>query len=597
MPKQLAEGKNARDAIPASTGEKAAPAPPLPYAPQRDWLWGFVLLLAVVLTYTPVWQAGFVWDDRTFLTANPRIVGPLGLKEIWTTPAADICPLALTVVWVEHKLWGLQPLPYHLVNVLLHAACAILLWRVLRRLRIPGAWLGAALWALHPVQVETVAWITELKNTQSCLFYLLAIRFFLRWRELDEARGKGIERNYMLALLFTILAILSKPSTVILPAVLGLCWWWTDKKWHWRNLSRLTEFFLIAVAPSFWAIVQQKYYSEAVGIEWSQTWPERLVIAGKAIWFYLGKLIWPYPLMAIYPRWEIAASHPAAYLPLAMAVLALLIPWCYRNQGWRAVLFAFAYFLVALLPVLGFFDIYYSRYAFVADHFQYLASMGPLALAGAGLTRLTGLIPPTQSCLKSMPSAGLLLIMGILSWRQAWAYEDNETLWTKTLTQNPTCWTARNNLGSALVQSGRLDEAIAQFQEALNLYPHLAEAHNNLGNAFYRKGEVDEAMDQFQEALKISPSYPDASYNLGLALAQKGRLDKAIIEYQKALRLDPNNADIHNGLGLAFAQSGRMDEAISQFQDVLRLQPDNKDAQRNLAQAQALMRQELDQRH
>jgi len=291
---------------------------------KRDWLWGLILILAVILTYTPVWWAGFVWDDDINVTANPCIVGPLGLKEIWTTTHAGYYPLVLTTVWVEHALWGLAPLPYHLVNVLLHATCAVLLWWVLRSLRILGAWLGAALWALHPVQVESVAWITELKNTQSCLFYLLTIRFFLEWQNREILDQKGIERDYLLALVFALLAILSKPSTVVLPAVLGLVWWWMGGQWHGRLVLRLAPFFLIAAAASIWAIVEQKFHAGAVGSEWAQTWAERLVIAGKIVWFYLGKLVWPHPLIFIYPRWEIDASHLVAYLPMTAVVLEVI---------------------------------------------------------------------------------------------------------------------------------------------------------------------------------------------------------------------------------------------------------------------------------
>jgi len=194
-----------------------------------DWFWGLILILSVILTYTPVWHAGFIWDDAQHLTTNPCIVGPLGLKEIWTTSAADICPFTFTTFWVEHALWGLAPLPYHLVNVLLHAACAVLLWRVLRSLRVQGAWLGAAIWTLHPVEVESVAWITEMKNTESGLFFLLSILFFVRW-----LRARGVERrtgdgwNYRLTLFFAALAMASKSSTVILPVVLSLCVWWME---------------------------------------------------------------------------------------------------------------------------------------------------------------------------------------------------------------------------------------------------------------------------------------------------------------------------------------------------------------------------------
>jgi protein O-mannosyl-transferase len=265
---------------------------------RRDWLLGLVLILFVILAYTPVWKAGFVWDDDTILTANPCIVGPLGLKEIWTTSAADVCPLTVTTFWAEHALWGLNPLPYHLVNVLLHGACAILLWRVLRGLRIQGAWLGAALWALHPVAVESVAWITEMKNTESGLFFLLSILFFVRWlgtKDLDGRTGGGW--SYALSLLFAALAMAAKSSTVILPVVLCLCAWWMLGRWHWRNVVRVVPIFLMAIAASALSIWTQRLQLATVtDPQWERTWPQRLATAGDAVWFYLGKLLWPHPL-------------------------------------------------------------------------------------------------------------------------------------------------------------------------------------------------------------------------------------------------------------------------------------------------------------
>ena len=264
---------------------------------RHDWFSGLILILFVILTYTPVWQAGFVWDDDRVLTVNHCTVGPLGLKEIWTTSAADICPLTLTTFWVEHALWGLGPLPYHLVNVLLHGASAVLLWRVLRGLRVQGAWLGAALWALHPVAVESAAWITEMKNTESSLFFLLSILFFVRWlraKELDRRTGVGW--NYALTLLFVALAMASKSSTVILPVVLCLCAWWMERRWYWRNLARVAPIFLMSIAASALSIwTQGLQLATVTDPQWVRTWPERLATAGDALWFYLGKLLWPHP--------------------------------------------------------------------------------------------------------------------------------------------------------------------------------------------------------------------------------------------------------------------------------------------------------------
>ncbi len=323
---------------------------------RHDWIWGLILILSVILTYTPVWQAGFIWDDDAHLTANPCIVGPLGLKEIWTTSAADICPLTLTTFWVEHALWGLGPLPYHLVNVLMHGACAVLLWRVLRSLRVQGAWLGAALWALHPVGVESVAWITEMKNTESGLFFLLSILFFVRWlrsRDLDGRTGVGW--NYTLTLIFAALAMASKSSTVILPVVLCLCAWWMEGRWRWRNVARVLPIFLMSIAASALSIwTQGLALAQAVtDPQWVRTWPERLATAGDAVWFYLGKLLWPHPLITIYPRWQIDTTQWVSYLPLLAVIVILSIFWLKRELWSRACFFAFAYFIAALLPVLG----------------------------------------------------------------------------------------------------------------------------------------------------------------------------------------------------------------------------------------------------
>ncbi|MBV8278301.1 MAG: hypothetical protein JO170_23995 [Verrucomicrobia bacterium] len=369
-----------------------------PTSVRRDWLWGLILMLAVILAYTPLWKAGFVWDDETILTANPCIVGPLGLREIWTTRAADICPLTLTTFWAEHALWGLEPLPYHLVNVLLHGACAILLWRVLRSLRVQGAWLGAALWALHPVMVESVAWITEMKNTESGLFFLLSILFFVRWlraKDLDGRTGGGW--NYALTLLFAALAMASKSSTVILPVVLCLCVWWMEGQWHWRYLAKVVPILLMAIAASALSIwTQSLQLATVTDPQWVRTWPERLATAGDSVWFYLGKLLWPNPLIIMYPRWHVDAGRWVSYLPLLAVTVSLSILWLKSERWSRGCFFAFAYFMAALLPVLGLIDNLIFRYSSVFDHLQYLGSIGPLALAGTGLARCSDFFIPKK---------------------------------------------------------------------------------------------------------------------------------------------------------------------------------------------------------
>jgi tetratricopeptide (TPR) repeat protein len=539
-----------------------------------------VLFAAVVAAYQPVWFAGFIWDDDQYITANPVIVGPLGLKEIWTTSAADICPLTLSTFWVEHAWWGSDPLLYHLVNVFLHGGCAVVLWRVLRALLVPGAWAGAALWALHPVQVESVAWITEMKNTESGLFFLLSILFFAR----DGGSRAG--RNYFLVLLFAALAMTSKSSTVVLPLVLCLCAWWQEGRWRWSTLGRVAPVFfmsMLAGACSMWT--QGRQLASAAGPQWERSWPERLATAGDAVWFYLGKLLWPQPLITIYPRWKIDAGLRVSYLPLVAVIAVLFVLWLNRGSWARAWFFSFACFLAALLPVLGLAELYFNRYSFVADHFQYLADMGPMALAGAGLAGLADRIAPGRAWLAPSLGAGLALILGMASWNRAWVYEDRETLWTDTVAKNPDCWIGYNNLGAVLLQKGDLDGAIADYEKALAVNPDLADPHYNIGIALSHEGRLDEAMGEFEQALKIDPHDAQAHSNLGLALARKGRLDEAAVQFENAVALDSGLAEPVNNLGWIYLQEGRWDAAISQFRRALQIDPALAEAHYNLGAA------------
>jgi len=553
-------------------------------APQgRDWLPAGLLLAAVFLAYLPALHGGFIWDDDAHLTKNPCIVGPIGFKGIWTSSAATYYPLVLTSFWVQHALWGLNPLPYHLVNIAVHAACALLLWQVLRRLNVRGAWLGAALWALHPVQVESVAWITELKNTQSCLFYLVSIQFFLKWLDTGTAaNGRCIGWDYTLALFGATLAILSKASTVMLPVVLGLCWWWKEGRWRWRNGLWLVPFFLISTVASGWTIWEQQFHSGASGLEWEQTWPERFVVAGKTVWFYLGKLLWPHPLIFIYPRWTIDAARPMAYLPALAVAITLFVLWLTRNGRLKPVFFTFAYFVVSLFPVLDFFKVYFFRYSFVGDHFQYLAGIGPLALIAAGMTTAFSLLRKGKPFLEAGFRAALLLVLGVLTWRQCGMYADMETLWRTTLARNPDAFLAYNNLGSILSGKGQMEEAIADFKKTLEIDPHYFEARNNLGNALLRLGRLDEALDQFRQAVAIAPDSATLDYNFGNALLEAGQLDEAAVWFRKALDLQTNYPEAHNNLGVDLMRLGRLDEALAHFQQALALNPNYAEAHFNL---------------
>src|SRR5438552_2750887 len=368
---------------------------------------GVALVAAVALIYSRVRNAGFLWDDEQHLTQNPVIVGPLSFGDIWTSAHAVYYPLVLTTFWVLHKFVDLNPLPFHALNVAWHVLSALLLWRVLTQLRVRGAWLGAAVWALHPVVVQSVAWITEMKNTQSAVFYLLAISLFLQSREVKYQRVL-----YWLSVASFAAAITSKPSTVILPAVLALYLWWREGSFRWRNLRALVPFLFISLVASAWTVWEQKYHAHAIGAEWLQSPLQRILISADAIWFYLLKLIWPYPLIFIYPRWNVDPSRWLAWIPLVALLLAATALFIKRNTCLRPVTFAFAYFVITLFPVLDFFDVYFFRYSFVSDHFQYLASMGPLALAGAGVVTAVEKIAIHRLRIQTAATLGIVLILG-----------------------------------------------------------------------------------------------------------------------------------------------------------------------------------------
>ena len=551
----------------------------------RPWLLALVLAVVTFAAYQPTWRAGFVWDDDDHLTANPAMTAHHGLKMIWSSLAVSrYYPLTLTSFWIQRRLWGLNPLPYHLVNVALHATNGILIFFLLRRLRARAAWLAATLWALHPVNVESVAWITELKNTQSGLFFFLSVWCFLR----SEA-GAARRRWYGLALLCGLAALLSKPSTVVLPLALLLCVWWERGSWRRADILRIAPFFILALGMSALTVVEQRGPIQLAGTaEWNLGMAERLVMAGKAVWFYASKSLWPARLTFVYPRWKLDAGSVWSWLPLAGLVVGGALLWLWRRQFWaRAGWFGCGFFVLSLLPVLGFFDVFYFRYSYVADHFQYLACIGLISLAVSTGTAICERAGQRGRDWGMLAAAIVMLTLGLSTWGQARIYQDSETLWGDTLAKNPQCWMAHNNLGTVFLREGKVSGAIAHFDQALEIKPDDAEAHTNLGIALYQTGKREEAMEHFQQALRINPNKAEAHGNLGIALAQTGKIEEAIAHYERALRIKPDIVEVYSNLGNALARVGRLPEAIVQYEQALRIKPDIAEVHYNLGNALA----------
>jgi len=552
-----------------------------------------------LVAYLPALLGQFVWDDDKYVTNNLLLRSLKGLWQIWFVPGATVqyYPLTFTSFWVDYHLWQLNPLGYHLINILLQALNAILLWTVLRRLDVPGAWLAAAIFAVHPVNVETVAWVTERKNLLAGFFYLssalASLRFWLPNLATAEGRatrvaetsaiGPGNWKFYWLALCLYLCALLAKTAAIALPGAILLVVWWKRGKMGWRELFPLAPFLAVGMAMGLLTVWVEKHFVQAVGSAWMFSFLERCLIAGRAVWFYLGKLVWPHPLIFFYPRWEIHAAQPLAYLPVLALMVVLFILWLNR-KGWaRPMLVALAYFLALLFPVLGFFNVYFIRYSFVADHFQYLAAIGPLTLAAAGISMTLGRFEKRSPFLKQVFCGMLLLILGVLTWQQCGMYTNLETLWRKTLAKNPDCWLAHNNLSTLLANQGHIEEAMEHSQKAIQINPNDSEALNNLGVSLAATGRFDEAIENYYRAIQIKPGFFKALNNLGLALVAQGRFDEAIENFHKAIQINPNHPNAFLNLGIALALSGRTKEAAAQFREALKLNPELAVAMNNLA--------------
>jgi protein O-mannosyl-transferase len=565
------------------TASMTLPAKLAPSAP----FWGLALLLVVVtfVAYYPATNCGYVWDDDFYVQNNQTLRSASGLGQIWfklrATP--QYYPAVFTSYWLEYRLWGLNPTGYHFVNVLLHAAGAVLLWRILSLLQLRGAWLAAALFALHPVQVESVAWITERKNVLSGVFYFAAALVYLR--AALSPKGRVSAGRYAAFLLLFLCALLSKTVTCTLPAALLLVLWWKRGRLRWKDILPLGPLFLLGMASGLLTAWMEKGHVGAVGEDWNLSFLDRCLIAGRVICFYATKLVWPHPLIFTYPRWQIDATAWWQYLyPLAV-VAAIVGFWLSRRRLGRGPLVALLFFAGTLFPALGFFNVYPMLFSFVADHFQYLASVGLLALFAAAACRLADLRRWSGKPAAAIPVVFVLAVLGTLTWCRCLIYQNEETLWRDTLKRNPAAWIAHSNMVPILINLGKLDEAESQCREALHLRPACREAYYNLGSLRILQDRLDDAVTCFRQAARLAPDDGAIHVSLGAALHAQGRLDEAIDEYRRALHLAPENSKALRQLGAALQSQGKVDEAVGLYQRVLQIDPADAETHCNLGVA------------
>ncbi len=597
------------------------------------WTGGAILVAATLLAYIPAFFAGFVFDDTMHILLSPTMTYSWdSLAAIWFKPAwtPQYYPVTHTVWWLEYQLWGFTPLGYHLVNLVLHLGVVFLLWRLLHRLGLDWrvAWLAAALFALHPVHVESAAYVSELKNVLSAVFYLVAALCYWRFHAgtgtSASARTAGDIRTswrwYGCALVLFLAALLSKTVTASLPAAMLLIIWWKDDRIRWHDVRRLVPFFILGIGLGLTTAWLERHQVGTAAFEhdFGFSPADRILIAGRAVWFYFTKLLWPTNLTMNYVRWTIEPSAWRQWLFPIAAVVAIGALWLGRRVLGRGPLVAILFFCGTLFPALGFVDVYPFRYSFVSDHYQYLATIGVLVLMALVWVRLWRWWRSAPAITPLLAAAPLLVLLGILTWQHTWTFKDDRTLWEDAVAKNPQSWLGHFNLSSLWLAEGDLDQAMQHMQQAMELRPNAIECRNRYATILSMQGRRDDAIaylrslirddladdstyltlvgllvqeHAFEEALQhaqhvvaIARDVKRVLWAPGAVLLAAGRAEEARKVLETAVQVGPLRMENHQYLAQALLALDRVAEATASFQMAARILPHSPDLQSQVSE-------------
>ncbi len=538
----------------------------------KFWLKVLGILGAGLWIYAPVFHGDWLMDDDLYITNNHLLADPARLEKAWFQPGSFIeyYPIEQTVQWIQWQLWKNDTLGYHLTNLGLHLLSALLIWRLLTKFNLRRAWLGGLIFAIHPALVESVAWIVELKNTLSLPPFLLAMCFYIDYERYHR------KRDYLLALMSFLVAMLCKVSMASFPAVILLYVWWERGRIEWKDIKASLPFLFMSFVLVGLTLRSGMLFSETnrmMGLVPIDGFLSRVALIGESFSFYLATSLWPFGLLPLYPRWPVDSPSLLQLLPWPVGALAVLWFWRKRRTWGRHALLGFGFFFLTVAPFTGFILISYMRFTWVMDHFVYLPIIGLIGLVVAGLDLLEKRF---SSPLPFQVRAVLGLVLIGLAWnshRYAEKFVDQETLWNYTIQRNPNAWPAYSNLGSILLEKDQLPQARQLFEQALQLNPDYIEAHYNLGLTLLRLGQVPEAIDQMKQAAKLAPNNTEILFMLGRTLQRNGRIAEAIEQYQSSLPLLSDNPEIHARLGALFIQSGHFPEAVEEFRRTVQLVP------------------------
>lgn len=533
----------------------------------KIWISFFIL---VTFVYVGAINGGFIWDDITFIINNPTIQANDAFYRIWfSKDSVDYWPIVYSLFRFEWLCFGVNPVGYHLVNFAIHSFSCTIFWRILVKLNCPYPLFVAFVFCIHPVNVEAVAWIFQAKTILSAAFVLVSTLFYLKITD-----GKGW-RNYLLSLAFFLLANLTKISVVTWPLVfIGYELFISHYKICLKIIKKVAPFFIVSLIFGILNVLWYTSYSKLSASEVIRDdhFLSRLLGAGQNIVFYLYKALIPLDLNFIYPRWNILGEGFWTWLPSSMIAIFLFFFIVKRKSLPLFGIFLF-YLLITLFPVLGFIDIYFMRYSWVADHYFYLGLIG---LIVAVITFVSNHINSKK--IKTIFASVFSLICIILSMSRATVFLSEEDLWKDTLKKNPDAWFVHNTYGLALATKGNLNEGIAHFNRALKIKPDYIEAHNNLGDALIAQGKWDDAILEFNEAIRIKPDFAEAHYNLGFIFVAQRKIPEALYQYSEAIRLKPKYVEAHYNLGLALMNSGKTIEAVSHFVEAIKIKPELAEA-------------------
>ena len=520
-----------------------------------------------MVIYYPVLQAGYIWDDDAYIINNSNLLDLGGLFKIWfdVFSIPQYYPLVHSTFWIEYQLWGLNPLGYHFTNVIIHIFNSLTLLMILNKMQIKYALFIVYLFCWHPVHVESVAWITERKNVLSLFFFLSSLNVFLNFYNNHR------KNLYIASLALFILALLSKTTACVLPVTIVLLVWYHKRKFQLDTVKLVVPYAILGLGFASLTIWLERTHVGASGIDWDYSFPERLIIAGKGLWFYIFKLVFPYRLTFIYPKWVINSADLAAYTYMAGFIFLLAITFRLKKKIGIAFFIALLMYTVSIFPALGFFNIYPMRYSFVADHFQYLASISILCLLGnlIGANKIMQVL--------------FILVFAALTHLQTYIYSNQEVLWKDTIRKNPKGWMAHNNLGLYFMHQERFKEAQFHFSEAIERTPpDPSEILTNQGNLFFLLKNMSGAIQTYEKAIAENPANIKPYLNLANLLLKQGQLDAARRNYFLVLEKDPKNATAYNNLGVIYGKLGDPEQANKYFKKTLQINPTHPSALANL---------------